>query len=248
MLYCLFACCVAAIGLTSEPTPKISVLSSPAELRAWSEKSHQTAPSVDFTTQRVVIAPARIVAVGGVGEETVVFLADGAKPSFRVLPTEACKKLVAAKEMADDEQEEREGEWESGERHESEAEKRPSFSSTGPFSMIRTEKYVVIRDQQTLLDVWQQHCMSSAGCPAPPNIDFRKESYIAYFAGDLPAGGYYVNLEPFVAGDGVVYAMARITTPRGEIYPAIHSQPYSFIKVPAKVKGIRLVRPRDLME
>lgn len=208
--------------LSPDSGPKLSVLSKSSELQGL------TAPAVDFASQSLLsVRGGEIQDVFQDGDRTLVLV--NSKPGsngFHVLPKDKAARVTLLEPLA--------AEVEEGESD------RPAYPSTGPFSGVSKEMFVVIRDQQQLVDMWEAHFHSGNGCPSPPHVDFRDKALVAYFAGDIPSGGVYIELRPYVDRSGVAHVFARKMASTLGTYPEIHSQPYAIVELPARLKDVRL--------
>lgn len=66
---------------------------------------------------------------------------------------------------------------------------------TGSHSAIKEQKTVDIHDQATFKDLWDKTFGDQTSAPKMPDIDFTKQTVVAYFLGEMKHGGYAIRIE-----------------------------------------------------
>ena len=65
----------------------------------------------------------------------------------------------------------------------------------GSHSAIKEQKTVDIHDQATFKDLWDKTFGTEASAPKMPDIDFTKQTVVAYFMGEMKHGGYVIRID-----------------------------------------------------
>jgi hypothetical protein len=99
-------------------------------------------------------------------------------------------------------------------------------------SRIHEERRVVIRNRQTLEELWYEH-MGADGTAPPPAVDFRGADVIGYFAGPRSSGGFRISI-PHVSHIGrIAIVNVVISKPApGEHVPLAFTYPGIIRTVP----------------
>jgi len=67
----------------------------------------------------------------------------------------------------------------------------------GDQSLVNTESFIIINDQDQFLDVWKSLSYQSG----PPTIDFSKKTVIAVFMGTQGSTGYEIGIDKIIEYD-----------------------------------------------
>lgn len=115
----------------------------------------------------------------------------------------------------------------------------------GPFSAYAdTQPYGVLAvTEKTFLNkVWPLAAGRRVPKPAPPPVDFRRESVAAFFWGTKPTGGYGVDVAAVTLKDDVLVVQLRLQKPKpGSLVTQAITSPYVLLRVQGKPTKVRFL-------
>jgi hypothetical protein len=74
----------------------------------------------------------------------------------------------------------------------------------GQFSGIVSQRFEVVRDEESFAQLWLDHTAPASPPPEAPVIDFEQDMVIAVFLGTQPTGGFSVEVVDVSPTNGVV--------------------------------------------
>ena len=66
---------------------------------------------------------------------------------------------------------------------------------TGSHGAIKEQKTVDIHDQAAFKDLWDKNFGTESSAPKMPDIDFTKQTVVAFLLGEMKHGGYVVRVD-----------------------------------------------------
>ena len=113
---------------------------------------------------------------------------------------------------------------------------------SGVLSGITRPAQLVVRDEATWKELWQEHASVSFPAPALPQIDFAREMVIAVFAGERFTMGYTVvitQIKQFNDGLQIHYTI-NVPGPNCFVEQTL-SQPFAIVKIPRSDKPVSFI-------
>jgi hypothetical protein len=106
----------------------------------------------------------------------------------------------------------------------------------GAYSGIASPTQVVLRNAAEWETFWQQHTGNVTPPPAPPQVDFSRETVIAVVLGTRPTGGYAVRIvavdPPAAPGEALVVRVEDSSPPPGTIVTQALTSPFHIVTIP----------------
>jgi hypothetical protein len=94
-------------------------------------------------------------------------------------------------------------------------------------------QFDIATSQDQLLRLWNRAHGAQLTPPPVPDIDFRRDTVVAYFMGQRPSGGYGIQVTDVSVEGGEAYINMRLTEPgAGEIVTQALTSPWVMIRVP----------------
>jgi hypothetical protein len=99
--------------------------------------------------------------------------------------------------------------------------------------------YYVIQDNQTWVDLWNEHMLFLGEPLPPPEVDFSANTVIAVFMGQASTGGYALRIYDVVdIGSSIVVKMERTEPGPTCIVPQVLTQPYHMVQIAKTEKPV----------
>lgn len=112
--------------------------------------------------------------------------------------------------------------------------------SQGAFRGYEERENVIVRDGGKWREVWNYLHRHLTFVPNPTAVDFSREMVIAVFMGEMPTGGYSVEIQDVEMRNNVLRVKVLEKLPAlGQIVSQAQTRPHSIIKVPAFEGEIR---------
>lgn len=94
-------------------------------------------------------------------------------------------------------------------------------------------QFEIITNQDQLLRLWNRAHGAQLTPPPAPDIDFRRDTVVAYFMGQRPTGGYSLEVRDVTVEGNEAYVSIRQREPApGEIVTQVLTSPWVMIRVP----------------
>ncbi|WP_197505861.1 protease complex subunit PrcB family protein [Urechidicola croceus] len=107
----------------------------------------------------------------------------------------------------------------------------------GSHGGYETSKYIIIKEEKTLREVFTKvNMIRRPGFPIP-KIDFENEMVIALFMGQKNNGGYGISVKNIVDTDDSIEIQIKEVEPEGMTTMVI-CQPFYFCKIPKSDKNV----------
>jgi hypothetical protein len=108
-----------------------------------------------------------------------------------------------------------------------------SPNEEGTQSDIVSQRFEVIRDEESFLQLWLDHTASVSPPPEPPVIDFEQERVIAVFMGRQPTGGYRIGVTSIEEAPDSLVVNVRATLPGPDCFVTlVETRPYQLVLLP----------------
>lgn len=97
---------------------------------------------------------------------------------------------------------------------------------------VDTTTYQLVRDEAEFLNLWNRAHASLLSPPAPPRVDFLRESVVALFMGTQSTGGYGIEVRSVTEENGELYLDVVMQQPApGDITTQALTSPWVMVRV-----------------
>lgn len=99
-------------------------------------------------------------------------------------------------------------------------------------SGVEQAEYALITNEDQLLSFWNRAYGSQLTVPSLPEVDFRRETIVAAFAGTKPSGGYGLSVEKVtLEGNDVYIDLTETTPPADAITTQALTSPWVMLRI-----------------